>query len=331
MRKITHQVAFLLTYKHFTKDQRSEIAILLKKGYSVRDIAHVLGKNPSSVSREIIKNSVKGQYNPEKANHKAYWRRYNAKYQGMKVRRNPWVESYIYEKMQEWWSPEEIAGRLGLEYSFSITAKTIYKYIYSHPFGKPLASYLKYKGKSRKMGVESHWGEIIKNRVFLNERPMVINNRRRYGDFEADTMGKSRGTSDTLAVVRERKSRFILAKKVPQLKYAMDGYKELLNDIPAESVTLDNGVENTRHEELKVSTYFCNPYHSWEKGTVENGIGRIREFIPKKTDLAGYSDKDIRAIVDTINNTPMKCLRWRTPKEVFEEQFLSRSLLLASH
>jgi len=100
--------------------------------------------------------------------------------------------------------------------------------------------------------------------------------------------------------------------------------KELFQSIPALSLTLDNGLENARYQELGIPTYFCHPYHSWEKGSVENAFSLIREYIPKKKNLANYSQEEIDAIVDTINNTPWKCLSFRTPKEVFEEQYLSK-------
>ena len=132
-------------------------------------------------------------------------------------------------------------------------------------------------------------------------------------------MGKPRRSKETLVVLRERKSRRILGTKVRQLKYAVDGFKELLKDIPKTSLTFDNGPENARYEELEVPTYFCHPYSSFEKGSVENGIGRIRQFIPKKADLADYSEEHIQSIIELINNMPMKCLSYRTPKEVFEE------------
>ncbi len=310
-------------YKHFSRSERYELSILLKKGYSLRDIARALGRNPASVSREIKNNSAKGQYDSGKANDKARTRRLYSKYQGMKIRENQEIEKYIREKMILGWSPERIAGRIKLESGQSVSFKAIYKYVYYHPVGYSLAKYLKYRGRKRKKKAESKWGEIIKNRVFIGQRPAVINSRLRFGDFEADTMGRTRdASSETLTVARERKSRFILAKKVSQLRYAVDGFKEMFSVIPAKSATLDNGPENTRYHELNLKTYFCDPYSSWQKGSVENAIGLIREYIPKKSDLADYSDEDINAIIDRINNTPMKCLQFRTPREIFESRFL---------
>lgn len=314
-----------LRYKHFNKDKRNELAILLKKGYSRREIARVLGRSPSSVSREVKRNSVNGRYEPGKADHKARVKRRRSKHQGMKIRANRFLENYIHEKIKLSWSPERIAGRLHLETGISITFKSIYKYIHHNPFGSRLRIYLKYQGKPKRDEKNSQWGETIKNRVFIDQRPEIVNQKLRYGDFEADTMGRSKeASSQTLVVARERKSRFILAKKVSRLKFAMEGLKEIFSPLPVKSLTLDNGRENARYAELGIKSYFCHPYASWQKGSVENGIGLIRAYIPKKSDLINYSEGRISAIIDRINSIPMKCLKYRTPKEVFYGRYLSK-------
>jgi len=314
-------------YKHFSRTERHELSILRKKGYSLRDIAREFGRSPSSVSRELRRNMVNGGYVARKAQHKAYVKRKYSKYLGMKVRENQEIERYIWEKIQPpyKWSPEQIAGKWGQGNpdSLSISPRVVYKYLYS-VYGQPLCKLLKYKRykkKPRENNKQAH--ELIPNRVWIDARPDIINDRARFGDFEADTMGRPRKASQqTLAVARERKSRKLFAVKVPRLKYTMEGFKAILSpyqDI-LESVTFDNGVENVRHEELNTSTYFCHPYSSWEKGSVENGIGVIREYIPKKADLKDYSDEYIIAVLERINNTPMKCLDWLTPSEVFAKE-----------
>jgi len=319
-------------YKHFSKVERFELSILLKKGYSLRAIARAMGRSHSSVVRELKKNSVRGIYDPSKAQHKAYVKRHEAKFIGMKVQGDPVIEDYIWEKMSVGgWSPECIAGRIYRDKGIKISHLSIYKYLYSNPYGSYLCRFLKYKRYNRKRRKSKKTArEMIPNRVWIDVRPDIINNRARFGDFEADTMGRSKYASpQTLAVVRERLSRKLFAVKVPRLKYTMEGFKKLLNpyqDI-LESVTFDNGVENIKYEELNIPAYFCHPYSSWEKGGVENGIGVIREYIPKKSDLKYYSDGYIAASVDRINNTPMKCLDWLTPNEVFENEL---SLKVAS-
>lgn len=309
-----------MKYKHFSKEERLELSILLNKSYSKREIAKALGRSHSTISREISSNSVNGSYNPQKANHKAYRKRKYSKYQGMKVRENPDIEKYVKKNIKEW-SPKSIAGRLFLEQGVSIKADTIYKYLYS-AYGQTLCKYLKYKRyKKRRRKKVKGKREMIKNRVWIDERPEFINHRMRFGDFEGDTMGRPRNASQqTLVVLRERLSRKLFVVKVPRLKYTIEGFKYLLRDLPIFSLTLDNGVENIRYQELNIPTYFCHPYSSWQKGSVEQGIGLIREYIPKKADLADYSHKEIQAIVEKINSRPMECLGYLTPNEVFEQQ-----------
>jgi len=322
-----------MRYTYFSKSERLELSILLKKGYSLRDIAGVLGQNPSSVSRELRKNRVFGEYEPFKAQHKAYVRRKHSKYQGMKIRENPELERYIQEKLRVHWSPEQIAGRWQLETGQILTHKVIYKYLYSS-YGQLFCQYLKYKRfkRKRRKSVKSVRG-AIQNRVFITQRPEIINQRERFGDFEADTLGMPKRTKETIVGVIERKSRCLFIKKISQLKYAIEGMKEIFNSFSqlVLSLTLDNGFENSRYAELGIPTYFCHPYSAWQKGQIESAFSLIREYIPKKKNLAAYSDKEISAIVDIINNIPRKCLNYRTPYEVFKENYenrLSRSLLL---
>jgi len=324
-----------MRYTHFSKTERLEISVLLKRGYSHREIGRALGKHHSSVSREINNNSVNGEYDPHKAQHKAYVKRKYSKYQGMKVRENSEIEKYLWEKMQLpfLWSPEQVAGRIRREKGIVVSYNAIYKYLDNTPQGSHLwylrAQQTKRKRRKKKKKSEK---ELIPNRVWIEERPVSANQREVFGHFEADTMGRKRSHSpDVLSVMRERFSRKLLAKKVPRLKYAMDGFKDLLALYrkAVKSMTLDNGVENVRHEELGCSTFFCHPFCSREKGSIEQGIGLIRRYIPKKADLKNYSDQDIATIIERINNTPMKCLDWCTPNEVFQEELLKVTLFSA--
>ena len=151
---------------------------------------------------------------------------------------------------------------------------------------------------------------------------MIIARRRRYGDFEGDTLGVPKYTRATIAAAIERKSRYLLARKISRPRYAVEAFKELLAPLPVRSLTMDNGVENVRYQELGIPTYFCHPYSSWEKGQIENAFKLLRRYIPKKASLADYSQEEISAIVDHINSIPRKVLNYRSPKEVFEERFI---------
>lgn len=311
-----------MQYTHFSKSERLELSILLEKGYSLRRVARSMRRNPSSVSREIKDNSVNGVYDPLKANHKAGVRRHYAKYQGMKIVGDDCLRYYVEEGMRRYWSPEKIAGRLKRETHGRQTLHhtTIYKYLYS-VYGECLCWYLRSKRhRPRKRPAVRQRHEIIKNRVFIDQRPAIINERQRFGDYEGDTMGRPKHASAaTLVVLRERQSRRLFATKVRRLAQSMEGFQTLLRPLPTQSLTLDNGVENQHYAKLGIQTYFCHPYSSWEKGSVEQGIGCLRQFIPKRSDLKDYTPTRIRAILKTINNTPMKCLGYRTPNEVFKE------------
>lgn len=311
-------------YNHFTRSERNELSILLKKGYSYRDIGNALRKSPSSISREVTSNSVEGVYDPEKAHHKSYVKRHNSKYQGMKISDRDWLEKYVKEGLKQYWTPEEIAGRLEYEHGYSvITFNSIYKWLYSYR-GQYYCRYLpskRYQLKKRSGVVGKR--TLIPNRVSIELRGNMINNRKRCGDFEADTLGVPRESQGTLAGAVDRKSRYFSAKKIRRVGLAIDAFKEMRDRLAVRSFTFDNGVENIRWQELAVASYFCNPYSPWEKGSMENTFQRLRRFIPKDSLLHNYSDQEIADICDIMNYTPRKCLGWRTPHEVFNEQTIS--------
>ena len=317
-----------MKYTHFSKEERAELSILKKKGYSLRSIAQAMGKSHSSLSRELRRNHVRGRYDPKKAHHKAYVKRKYSKYQGMKVVSNSEIQNFVKEKMEiHGWSPENIAGRFNSEKGQKLLGKdAIYKYLYSSR-GQYLCPHLKYKryGKRRRrLNTKSIPARHIPNRISIDLRPQEINERTTFGHFEADTMGRPRSTSaQTLVVMRERLSRKLFGIKVKQLKHTIEGFQKIIEPIPVASITFDNGVENIRYQELGIPSYFCNPYHSWEKGSVEQGIGLIREYIPKKADLKYFSQEKIDAILERINNTPMKCLNYKTPNEIYSQNLLS--------
>lgn len=309
--------------KHFTKAERNELSILLKKGFSRREIAEALGKDHSSITREFNRNKVNGVYGPRLAQEKSRRRRMTAKYQNMKVNESPEFISFLTEKLKEGWTPEQITGRwnyrqsLGKHFSF----KAIYKYLYSN-FGQRLCKYLLSKryGRRKRKGKKQRRFPV-KNRISIEKRPKVINERGRFGDFEADVLGSPKTDMERLPALVERLSRKLFAVKVQRLKYAVDGFDRMLKpyrDI-LKSITFDNGPENARHLELSTMTYFCHPFSSWEKGQIENTFSRLRRFIKKRSSLKQYDDAEIASFIERMNNTPRKCLGFKTPNEVFNE------------
>jgi transposase, IS30 family len=317
---------------HLTDAERSEISILHSKGYSDREIGISLGRSHTSIGRELKRNRTKKGYDSRSAKAKARVRRKQSKYQGMKVESRPELRSYIVDKLERRWSPEEIGGRLKevdthLPY---VSAKGIYKWLYSvwgqrycHLLPKQRYSPKRQRGKKTKR-------EMIPNRTGIEKRSEKANSREEYGHHETDTMlsGKKTGSKEALTVLHERKARFTKLKKIPNLKPSTNrrALAKLGSRVHRKSITADNGIENKEHEQLaadlSIDFFFCNAYHSWEKGSVENTIGRIRRFIPKGADLSRYSHKDIATIEHWLNHTPRKCLQYKTPHEIMIENNL---------
>ncbi|MBU1131044.1 IS30 family transposase [Patescibacteria group bacterium] len=320
-----------MSYQHFKQSDRDEISILLKKGYSHRDIARAIGKNHSSVSREIKTNSARDAYDPRKAQTKARLKRRMSKYQGMKIVDNPNLEIKVAVGLMANWSPEEVAGRIAYLNNGQavISAKSVYKFCYSSR-GQYLCKYLphqRYHPKKRQTIKIAK--TIIPNRVFIDFRPDIVAEQKRFGDFEGDTLGRPKYEQETFVGAVERKSLFLPGLKAARLKYSMDGLKDVLSPHQkiVKSMTLDNGVENAKYEKLNVETFFCHPYSSWEKPIIENTFGRLRRFIPKRASLANYSQEQISAIIEMMNNTPRKKLGYKTPKEVFNELYTKSTKL----
>lgn len=314
-----------MKYQHLSPQERVEIAVLKGKGYSLRSIAKALGRSHSSLSRELRRNEVSGIYEAPKAQHKAYVSRKYSKYQGMKVADHSELEKYIQEKLKRHWTPEQIAGRLRDEASLPYVSRMgIYKYLYSS-YGQKYCEYLpskRYRPKKRKRKKTER--EMIPNRVGIEQRPEEVNGREFFGHYEADTVVSKRNTGKAaLCVLEERKTRYVQIRKISGMQCAENNkaLKIMAKSIPIKTLTLDNGIENKHHEKLsrklKISIFFCNVYRSWEKGGVENTNGRIRRFFPKGTDFSKVHPATIAKVQRILNNTPRKCLNYKTPNEMF--------------
>lgn len=311
-------------YKHIDRAERKEIALLLGKAYSLRDIAKAMNRSVSSISEEIRNNSVKGIYAPEKAAQKAYVNRKYSKYQGMKIVQRPSLRDYVEEKLKEDWSPEQISHRIKrIETQFKyVSPKAIYKYVYS-PYGELLGDCLRYKGK--KYRKDDGKTTPLENRVFIDERPQYVDKRLEFGDWEGDFIVSGKSGKGFLLVLHERKARYTLIRKLTAK--TIDEVHRLIFEstggVILNSLTLDNDIVFRRHEELSrllgKPIYFCHPYHSWEKGSVENTNKLIRQYIPKGADISKYSDEYIRMVENRLNNRPRECLESRTPNEVMKQ------------
>jgi IS30 family transposase len=315
-------------YQHLQNYERDEIALMLAQGYNQSNIAARIGRHPSTISREIERNGTqisKTRYRANRAQLRADERK---KQSHRKVRlKNNMIRKYVIKKLMSDYTPEQIAGRIEIDNpGLSTNHESIYLFIYNE---RPdLTEYLvrgkrKRQKRSIKSGKRIH---KIPNRTMIGERPNIINKRLEYGHWEADTV-ISRQSKTALVVVRERKLHLMFIRKIPRKNaaYMRKMVIEILKRIPKKfcrSITFDNGLENAEHEviakKLGVKIYFCNPYHSWEKGGIENGIGLVRRYYPKKTDFSLISNRDIYLIEKKLNNRPRKTLGFLSPMEVYK-------------
>jgi transposase, IS30 family len=303
------------------KAERDEIYILLGRGYSIRSIAKALGRSPNSISYEIKQNSVGGIYTPKRVDMKAKLSLRSRRFQWMKINQNKELRSYIIEGLKQHWNPDEISGRMKLEgQPFYASKSAIYEWLRSAR-GQRYCPYLhtqRYYKKRRKKKTKR---VMIPNRVSIYKRNRGATNRTRYGHWEKDALTSGKRSKGTIGVMQERKSRYVDAKKAKGYSPAVHNQRvaEMMQDKKVLSMTYDNGLENREYEELGVPSYFCDPYSSWQKGSVENANKMIRAYIPKGTDLLKISQEYLDQIVSIINNKPRKILGYRSSLEVARE------------
>lgn len=327
-----------MKFKHFSIEEREKIQELLWQKTSIRYIAKVLSRSPSSVSREINRTiPLKRSYRPRVAHEKALKKRES---RGRKLRlKSGFVRRYVIAQLKVGLSPEQISGRLHLEHSDeSISHEAIYQYIYSqvHRDGyglmKPgyhdLRKYLKRRHKRRgQRGMRSVQRVFRPKGFSIDDRPKEVDERKAVGHWEGDSI-VSKKSKVGLNTLVERKTGLVFITKLKD--HTSHSTKEAvikrLSSLPKEickTVTSDNGVENFSYNEvqteLSIQWYFAHPYSSWERGTNENTNGLIRWYFPKGTDFGRITDETIQAVENALNNRPRKRLGWKTPLEVFNE------------
>lgn len=310
-----------MSYKHFTRDDRVKLAVLLKTGMKKEKIGRILKKNPISIWREIKRNSKCGIYLPSIAKKLSKKRKTHRK---KKIENNKRLKKYILEKLKLYWSPEQIAGRLRRD-KIVICHETIYQYILRN---KKLKKYLRcQKGKHRRRHgtIPREKAREYGKKRWIGERPEVINQRARVGDWEGDTIIGKEKTQRILTHV-ERKSGYLMADKLDIVTAEIVAEKTFkkFRKIPKQkrkSITYDNGTEFSSHEiierKTKTVVYFANAYHSWERGTNENTNGLIRQFFPKRSSFARVTQEDVEKVAKLLNRRPRKRLSYLTPYEIF--------------
>jgi IS30 family transposase len=315
-------------YQQLSLEERCTIARLREARRSIRQVAAALDRPASTISRELKRNSgTRLDYKPVYAEEQARARRWS----GSRLEREGGLRDAVLGYLAAGWSPEQIAGRMKRDAGQTVIShESIYRFIYAQLRRTNDGSWRLYlprakakRGWRRKPGGSP--ASFIKHRRSLGERPIDANDRHTPGHWEADFMlFASYGQS--ILVAHERRSRLTLIARPPDRKAdpTACALARMLGPLPArlrQTIAFDNGTEFAKHhrltEQLGVQTFFCDPHSPWQKGGVENAIGRLRRFLPRKTNLDSLSPSQIRALECAYNNTPRKCLDFQTPAEAF--------------
>ena len=323
----------ILSYTHFTLDERKYLQKLLSEGLSIRKISEILERAPSSVSREIRRNRAKYKphhkpdnkywYNHWRANNLYILRRRNQDRAALKPGTEEW--DYIISGLEHYWSPAAIAGRWHLEHPDrkTLCVSTIYRYIKQGKFPRITAkNHLRRRGKHM-LPRSSCYNSIQPDRI-IPQWPDTIRSRTRIGDWEGDTVYGAVGKGLLVTLV-DRKSKLLrmgllVKRSAEETRLVIE---KRLKGLPVKSISLDNGSEFSEfrklEQDLSTLVYFAEPHKPWQRGTNENTNDIVRFFFPKGFDFRTITDEDVQFVEDLINNRPRACLNWKTPAEVFLE------------
>lgn len=303
-----------MNYTHLTQEERYQIYALIKAGHSQSEIANLLERHPATISRELRRNRGQRGYRPRQAHRLACERRpLNAR----RIDDATW--QFAQERLREQWSPDQISQHA------AISHETIYQRVYADKrAGGTLWCNLRcQKQRKKRYGKVDRRG-VIPNRKSIEQRPAIVDDRSRIGDWEADTV-IGRGHKQAIVSLVERKSGYVLIRKVERktAQAVSDAMTCLLKPhrCRVHTITCDNGREFAGHEaiskQLKADFYFAHPYASWERGTNENTNGLIRQYFPKHRDFTTITQQEINLAMERLNNRPRKRLEYQTPAQVF--------------
>jgi len=310
------------TYKQLTQAQRYQIYALLKMGHHQTQVANCLGVDKSTISRELSRNRGQRGYRPRQAHGLAMSRRKQGQ---CRIQSETWA--LIEAKIRLDWSPEQVSGWLLKQQYIQVSHEWIYQYILNDKqAGGDLYKHLRWQKKRRKRyGSHDRRGKLP-NRRSIEERPKIVDQRQRIGDWEVDTLVGKRHLQ-AIVTLTERKSRLALLRKVNHrtAELVSEAVIDLLHPVAdcAHTITGDNGKEFAEHEriaqDLDVDFFFAHPYAAWERGANENMNGLIRQYIPKNRDLTSVTENELEQIMNKLNHRPRKCLDFLSPFEVFFE------------
>lgn len=325
-----------MKYKHLSILEREKIQELFWLKKSVRYMAKTLGRSPSSISRELRRNFPEGykRYTPRLANEQALLKR---KERGRKDRlKTRKIREYVVRHLKEKWSPEQISIRIPIDLKEHISHEAIYQFIYAQiyrngwgdviPGIEDLRIYLRRKRKRRlKKGVRSCQRVFKPYGISIDERPKIVDTRKRIGDWESDTV-ESCLHKPGVNTLLERKTGLYLITKLKNKKseatiFAIRQRMKLIPEKRKKTMTFDNGPENRDwqvfEKQTSIKSYFAHPYHSWERGSNENANGLLREYFPKGTDFSMISEAEILKVEHNLNSRPRKRLGGKTPLEAW--------------
>jgi len=320
------------SYVQITIEERCEIARLRAAGHSIRQVAAALDRAPSTIARELKRNSSsKSGYRAKYADEQGRARRWS----GSKLDRDSNLRELVLSRLKHGWSPEQVAGRLRREAGRCVIShETIYRFIYAQMARKKDYSWRHYLPQAKsKRGWRGRRGgspaSFIALRRPLSERPASADDRLVPGHWEADLM-LFRIYGQAVLTLHERHSRLLIAVRPPSkaAQPIATAMRAILSPLPEpwrQTITFDNGTEFSEHHQLhalNIETFFCDTYSPWQKGGVENAIGRMRRTLPRKTDLAGLPEDRFVGLLQAYNNTPRKCLAYQTPAELFSDAVL---------
>lgn len=315
------------SYIHLTQEERYQIYAYKKAGFSNTAIAEMISRHVSTIKRELCRNKGQKGYRPQQT-HRFAQQRHQMKPKAIKMSSS--MQQHIRDKLSLEWSPEQIQGRLIAEGKTAVSPRTIYEFIAQDKAdGGTLYKQRRHKRYRQRTGKSEPRGQI-RNRVGIEERPEIVEQKKRIGDWEADTViGK--GHKGILVTLSERVSKLELIAHVPSkhAEVVTQAMIEILTPYRDDlhTITFDNGKEFAFHERiaeaLDVKTYFARPYHSWERGLNENHNGLIRQYLPKGQRLDKVTEEEVVEIQTRLNQRPRKLLGFRTPEEVYTEMALA--------
>ena len=322
------------SYTHMSFEERETLSLGLSQGQSLRTMAAVLGRSPSSMSRECARNATRGHPYRACTAHSLAAVRSRRPRRPRKLR-DPWLWHYVRTGLIRGCSPEQIAGRLRREYPDDmhkrLSAETIYVALYVLPRGTLRSDLLTALRQARKARRPRARGRDrrgqLPNMTPIAERPAEVATRTVPGHWEGDLIKGARNGSAVWSLV-ERLSRLVILARLDgtDARSARQGFIRKLQHVPVplrQTLTYDRGKEMAEHERLAqrlaIRVFFADPHSPWQRGTNENTNGLLRQYLPKGTDLSGYTQRELNTIAHRLNTRPRKCLKWATPLEVFTQ------------